>query len=132
MSYADLKEKLSFYRLIFYVKTLYIFSLALLSLACGTTYGPAAPTPRVVPAPDSDYLTAMCQHLGPKAQGGLGCPEGEPVYDSDVSGPKGVPNTSCVEAYQKMQRNGIFVNPKCLIKVRSCVEIEDARKHKCE
>lgn len=106
------------------MKTKILVALAAFLLtACPTP----APTPRVVPAPDSDSLGAMCQHLKK-----LGCEEGEDVYDSDVPGDAGVPNVTCEAAYRKMQENGVFLNPKCVLKVTSCSEIEAARKNKCE
>jgi hypothetical protein len=69
----------------------------------------------------------MCAHLKQ-----LGCEEGQDVYDSDVPGPKDVPNVPCETAYRKMQDNGAFLNPKCVLKVAACSEIEAARKRKCE
>ena len=42
--------------------------------------------------PDTDQCGAMCLHIGPS---GLKCPEGEPLYNSDLPGPKDVPNQSC-------------------------------------
>ena len=112
------------------VKIKYLLSVTLLLTACPS--GVPAPTPRVIPAADSDLLGAMCKHIGPKAQGGLGCEEGLPLYDSDVPGPVDVPNVSCEDAYRKMQANGVALNPRCVLKVTSCADIENARKHKCE
>jgi hypothetical protein len=74
----------------------------------------------------------MCLHIGPKAQGGLGCEEGDPVYDSDLPGPKGVPNKSCTAFCTGQQANGVFVNPRCIIQVKSCGEIESARQRTCK
>lgn len=104
-----------------------ILAIAALLLLTACPASNPAPTPRVVPAADSDLLGAMCQHL--KA---LKCEEGNDVYDSDVPGPKDVPNTTCEAAYRKMQDNGVWLNPKCVLKVTSCDQIEEARKHKCE
>lgn len=79
------------------------------------------------PKPDGDLCLQMCQHIGPKDKGGLGCEEGNPVYDSDKPGPKDVPNESCEEFCKDKERNGIDMNPKCLIKVPSCDQIENYR-----
>jgi hypothetical protein len=80
-----------------------------------------------VPKPDSDLCDQMCQHIGPKDKGGLGCEEGEPVYDSDKPGPKDIPNETCEEFCRMTQENGISLNPRCLRLVESCDQIEDAR-----
>lgn len=74
----------------------------------------------------------MCQHIGPKAQGGLGCPEGDPVYDSDLPGPRGTPNKSCEQFCKDQQSNGVFINPRCVAQVKSCDEIEAARQRTCK
>jgi hypothetical protein len=105
------------------VKTKLLVTFAILALtACPTT-----PKPHYVPAKDSDLLGAMCAHLKV-----LGCEEGQDVYDSDNPGPAGVPNTTCEAEYIKIQSNGTYLNPKCLLKVTSCGEIEEARKRTCE
>ena len=97
--------------------------LALCLLGCACNQNIANPTPK----PDSDICEAMCQHIGPKAQGGLGCEEGNPVYDSDKPGPKDVPNESCVEFCKETQDSGVSFNPRCILQVKSCDQIESAR-----
>jgi hypothetical protein len=80
------------------------------------------------PKPDAGSLCAqMCQHIGPKEKGGLGCEEGNPVYDSDKPGPKDVPNETCEEFCNDKVKNKIDMNPKCLVKVPSCDKIEEYR-----
>jgi hypothetical protein len=79
------------------------------------------------PKPDSDICFQMCQHIGPKEKGGLGCEEGNPVYDSDKPGPKDVPNESCEEFCKITQNNGVSINPKCILLVKTCDQIEFAR-----
>ncbi len=74
---------------------------------------------------------AMCKHIGPKSQGGLGCEEGNPVYDSDRPGPAGVPNKTCTDFCVEQQNNGVFINPRCVMKVKSCDEVEMARLKTC-
>lgn len=89
--------------------------------------GPVPP-PTPTPAPDTSFCGAMCDHIGPK---GLNCPEGKPVYDSDLPGPPGVPNESCTDFCSKQQQNGVYLNAKCVSQVASCAEIEAARKKTC-
>jgi hypothetical protein len=79
-------------------------------------------TPR--PVPEGSPCAQMCEHIGPN---GLGCEEGQPVYDSDVAGPPGVPNESCVTFCNKQLDNGVDIFPECIARVKSCDEIEDAR-----
>jgi hypothetical protein len=98
-----------------------IFTLCLLGCACNKNI--VNPTPK----PDSDVCAAMCQHIGPKTQGGLGCEEGNPVYDSDKPGPKDVPNESCQEFCKLTQDSGISMNPRCVVMVKDCDQIETYR-----
>jgi hypothetical protein len=86
---------------------------------------PASPNPQ--PVPDSDMCPLMCAHLKT-----LGCEEGQAVYDSDKPGPKDVPNKTCEDFCVEQQSNGIFVNPRCVAKVKTCDEIEAARKNTCQ
>jgi hypothetical protein len=71
----------------------------------------------------------MCSHIGPN---GLKCEEGEPVYDSDIPGERGIPNQSCEDFCKQQQALGVFINPKCVMKVKSCDEIESARLKRCD
>jgi hypothetical protein len=91
-----------------------------------------APSPSPTVPPDSDLCGAMCKHIGPRAQGGLGCEEGESVYDSDRPGKRGVPNKSCEDFCREQQAHGVFVNPRCIMKVETCSEIEAARQRICQ
>jgi hypothetical protein len=94
---------------------------------------PTPPDPVTpVPAPDSASCDDMCKHIGPKDQGGLGCEEGSPVYDSDVPGPKDVPNESCGDFCRKQQAQGVHLNPKCVVKVTSCDQIDTAMRSTCD
>lgn len=99
------------------------FVLAFALLGC-----PPAPTPAPSPAPSSSFCATMCDHIGPK---GLNCPEGQQVYDSALPGTAGVPNESCTDFCTKQEKNGVFVNPKCVSQVTSCAGIEEARKKTC-
>lgn len=63
----------------------------------------------------------MCEHIGPR---GLNCEEGQAVYDSDVPGPKDVPNLSCEGFCVASQVRGFFVNPRCVLEAPSCDLIE--------
>lgn len=76
------------------------------------------------PPPDTGSCVAMCEHIGPS---GLNCEEGGPVYNSDLPGPEGEPNQSCVDACEEWQANGIPVNPDCVAKSPNCEEIEAYR-----
>lgn len=103
--------------------------LLILLLGC---HPKPSPNPPPGPTPDPDpamsACEAMCQHIGPK---GLGCEEGDPVYDSDLPGEPGVPNQSCTSFCEKQQENGLDLNPRCVARVQSCSEIETARQN-CE
>lgn len=83
-------------------------------------------TPNPVSPPDTDLCGAMCDHLAV-----LGCEEGKPVYDSDRPGLAGVPNMSCTEFCQDQQAKGTYINPRCVLKVEKCADIEPARKLTC-
>jgi hypothetical protein len=85
-----------------------------------------APSPNPAVVPDSDLCNQMCDHLAV-----LGCEEGKPVYDSDRPGPKGVPNMTCTEFCLDQQSKGTFINPRCVIRVHKCSEIESARQNVC-
>lgn len=86
------------------------------------------PNPTPNPAPVVSDCEAMCQHIGPTKDGGLGCEEGNPIYDSDLPGTPGVPNESCTTFCEKQQENGVDLNPRCVVSVKSCGEIETARQ----
>jgi hypothetical protein len=96
--------------------------LSLLMYSCNQD-----PVVRPIPKPDSDICSEMCQHIGPKEKGGLGCEEGDSVYDSDKPGPKDVPNESCEEFCRITQNNGISMNPRCVRLIERCDQIELAR-----
>lgn len=99
--------------------------LGIILLGCsGLGRNPASPNPAVVP--DSELCGAMCDHLEQ-----LGCEEGRPVYDSDLKGPQGVPNESCEAFCKDQQSKGTFVNPRCVMVVKTCADIEPARQHMC-
>jgi nitrous oxide reductase accessory protein NosL len=102
--------------------------VVLTTLLVGCPKPPDAPGPAPINVPDTDVCAAMCEHLGPK---GLNCEEGQPVYNSDLPGPTGVPNQSCESFCRETQINGLFLNPKCLKSVPSCDLIEDWRKKTC-
>lgn len=71
----------------------------------------------------------MCDHIGPE---GLGCPEGEPVYDSDLPGPRGEPNQSCEDFCLKQEENGLGLNPECVAQVESCDQVDSAMQNGCQ
>lgn len=84
--------------------------------------------------PDDSFCGAMCRHLGPKTPDtpdALNCEEGGPVYNSDLPGPVGLPNQSCRDFCLSTQSNGVFLNPRCLMKVPSCDLIEEWRTKSC-
>ena len=89
------------------------------------------PIPQPVPQPDASYCAAMCVHIGPQ---GLNCPEGMPVYDSALppsDGGWGAPNESCTDFCTRQQKNGVWINPKCVRLVTTCGDIEAARQKTC-
>lgn len=88
--------------------------------------------PSVTPPPDTNLCAEMCQHIGPADAGGLGCPEGDPLYDSTKPGPAGVPNESCADFCAHQQANGVPINPRCVMQVTSCDQIEAARQKTCQ
>lgn len=107
-----------------------LFLLAAITLvSCQPTKEAPSPSPKVIP--DTELIPQMCQHIGPKDKGGLGCEEGNPVYNSDIAGPPGVPNQSCADYYKELQDRGFFVNPRCILQVPSCSQIEPARQKTC-
>ena len=91
-----------------------------------------ASSPSPTPVPDTNLCPQMCQHIGPVNAGGLGCAEGDPLYDSTQPGPMGVPNETCTQFCVHQQNNGIFINPKCVTQVTSCSQIEAARAKSCD
>jgi len=84
---------------------------------------PVVPPP--TPPPDSDLCGQMCAHLQ-----GLGCEEGEAVYNNDLPGPPDVPNQSCEDWCQELQDPDhlYFINPRCVSLVPTCEDIEPYRK----
>ncbi len=118
------------------IRTLSLVALLLIaggglpSQGCHPTPTPSpTPTPTPTPPTPQSGCDEMCKHIGPVTAGGLGCEEGNPVYDSDVPGPAGVPNVTCVAFCEKQQENGVSLNTSCVSKVKSCDEIESARQH---
>lgn len=110
----------------------------LLLLACLTGCLPVpkdetTPDPNpVTDDPTTEELTACeraCKHVGPD---GLGCEYGEPVYDSDVEGERGVPNTSCAVFCAKQEANGLEQKPECIAKVGACSEIDEVMNEGCD
>jgi hypothetical protein len=96
--------------------------LAILMLGCPVD--PPVPPPN--PPPDTNLCAAMCNHLKK-----LGCEEGKPVYNNDQPGPKDIPNQSCADNCTELQTKGFFVNPKCVMTVTTCSQIEAVRPKDC-
>jgi len=102
-------------------------TLVLLSLLWGCTPTPKQPpSPNPAVVPDSELCGSMCDHLS-----ALGCEEGQPLYDSDRPGKQGVPNMTCKEFCEEQQVRGTFINPRCVLKVQHCSEIEPSRQKVC-
>ena len=97
--------------------------VTLLLLGCPPNKDPVVPPP--TPPPDSDWCGTMCQHLQ-----GLGCEEGEDVYNNDLPGPPDVPNQTCEDWCAELQdpEHLYFINPRCVSEVTSCEQIEEYRK----
>ncbi len=102
----------------------------LLLLTFVAACNPAA-SPNPTPAPDTSLCAPMCAHIG-TGDGGLGCAEGDPLYDSTQPGPVGVPNETCTQFCVHQQNNGVFINPRCVMQVTSCAQIEAARQKTCQ
>lgn len=100
------------------------FFLALTLAGCLFPSPTVAPT--FVAVPDTELCPAMCGHFR-----NLGCEEGRDYYDNDRPGPKGVPNATCEDFCQTQQKNGVYVNPRCLMAVPACGVIEDWRRKDC-
>jgi hypothetical protein len=103
--------------------------LAIGLAGCPKTVDREAPGPSPIKPPDTDLCGKMCAKIGPS---GLKCEEGQSVYDSDKPGPVDVPNVTCESFCRTTQDRGAFLNPKCVALVKSCAEIEPARKKKPE
>ena len=104
-----------------------LVGVCLTVLAC--PMGSSSQSPNPIIPPDTELCGPMCEHLG--RDGGLGCQEGDSVYDSDVPGPVDIPNVSCQDWCTKAQTRGYFVNPRCVMQVSSCSDIESARQKTC-
>ena len=78
---------------------------------------PNDPEPRV-----QDPIAKMCLHLQE-----MGCEEGEDVYNDDVPGPVDVPNQNCTEFHKGLEKEGININPYCVLRSPDCESIEDYR-----
>jgi nitrous oxide reductase accessory protein NosL len=101
-------------------------ALASLLLAAHCSPNPDSPSPNPADVPDSELCDEMCNHLRD-----LGCEEGQDYYDLDKPGPVDVPNATCEDFCLYQQANGVFVNPRCVMTVPSCEDIEDYRKMDC-
>ena len=80
------------------------------------------PSPDPEPQPEDSPCAQMCATLE-----NLGCEEGEPLYDSDLPGPRGEPNQTCTGFCEKQMANGLDLKPLCVAKVTSCDLVEPAR-----
>lgn len=100
--------------------------LALFLTGCPHGADREAPSPNPIEPPDTEMCGAMCEHFR-----ALKCEEGSPYYDSDLPGPKNVPNASCEHFCQVQQKNGVYVNPRCGAVVPACPDIEAWRKKDC-
>ena len=107
------------------MRILWLTLPAFLLLGCPTPTDPITPSP--IPPPDTDLCVSMCDHLA-----ALGCEEGQPVYNSDLPGPVDVPNQSCADNCKELQDKGFFVNPRCVLTVKSCDDIEPSRQKEHE
>lgn len=92
-------------------------------LFLGCPIEPVVPPPN--PPVDTDWCGRMCEHLK-----GLGCEEGEGVYNNDKEGPVGEPNQTCQEWCEEMQdpNHLYFINPRCVATVPDCDSIEEYRQ----
>jgi len=97
-----------------------LVSFWMLSACVTTPPADSIPEPKVLP--DSELCEPMCAHLAE-----LKCPQAETLYNNDLPGPPDVPNQTCGMFCREMLSNGVPMNPKCVMLVKSCEEIEPAR-----
>jgi hypothetical protein len=104
------------------IRTSPILLVAALSLVTCVKYDREAPSPNPTVVPDTDLCGPACKHLQD-----LGCEEAKDVYDSDLPGPVDVPNATCEGFCKVSQERGAFLNPRCLLLVPRCDQIETYR-----
>lgn len=102
------------------MRLLGLLPVVFIAIAC------EAKVPAPKPAPDSDLCEDMCNYLTQ-----LGCEEAQPLYDSELPGPRGIPNETCVQWCVKQQAKGLYLNPRCVMQAKSCLEIEELRARNC-
>jgi hypothetical protein len=93
----------------------------------------SCPSSPILPAPpeviDADMCKPACDHLKE-----LGCEEGEPVDTGEDCPPgMGCKDASCIEGVcmvtcerfcEETEKNGVWLNPTCVVNVASCDKIE--------
>lgn len=108
------------------LKSLFVLAVVAAVVAACRPDKPVAAGPWPIKPPDTSECKAMCDHLKAK-----NCEEGQDVYNSDLPGPKNVPNQTCADWCEEMQNRGLYLNPRCVKTVPSCDLIEDYRKKTC-
>lgn len=96
------------------------FFVVLCLLGCASEQSIPKPPPDT--ASDPTYCEQACTRLAD-----LGCPEGAPVYNSDLPGPVDVPNQTCTAWCRELQERDAALNPRCLMGIQDCAKVEDYR-----
>lgn len=86
------------------------------------------------PVPDTEYCWIACEHIGP-SDGGLNCPEGLPLEmkpDACAGADAGATGDciSCQKFCEDTQNNGVWLNPRCVVNIQECSQIDSCQEVK--
>jgi hypothetical protein len=84
------------------------------------------------PVTDTEYCGAACEHIG-AVDGGLNCEEGKPLEmkPDACSGPVDDINcVSCKKFCEDTQAQGIWLNPRCVVNLTVCSDIDKCQEVK--
>ena len=84
------------------------------------------------PVPDTEYCAAACEHIGP-ADGGLNCAEGQPIEMKPDACSGVIDDVNCVSCKKfctDTQQNGAWLNPKCVVNIVVCSDIDKCQEVK--
>jgi hypothetical protein len=82
--------------------------------------------------PDTEYCAAACEHIG-SDDAGLSCEEGKPIEMQQGGCDAGVNDTTCVSCVKfcyDTQQQGVWLNPKCVVNIKSCDQIDNCQEAK--
>lgn len=99
----------------------------------GCTGGGIEPTWNPVPVSDTEYCGPACDHIG-STDGGLNCQEGQPIEMKPDVCSGGIPDevncVSCKKFCEDTQSHGVWLNPKCIINIQTCSQIDTCQEVK--